>query len=107
MKASVRYDPHATCPLWDAFLEQVQPEEAMREYLYRIWGYSLTADYSEQAVFLNHGGGANGKIGRHGRAVHDRRGLRPGGPGRDAADQQEQAGPDPERRGPDGRARGS
>ena len=61
MKASVRYDPHATCPLWDAFLEQVQPEEAMREYLYRIWGYSLTGDYSEQSLFLNHGGGANGK----------------------------------------------
>ena len=61
MQAAVRYDPRATCPRWDQFFEQVQPEEAMREYLYRCWGYSLTADFSEQAVFLNHGGGANGK----------------------------------------------
>ena len=44
MQAAVRYDPGATCPRWDAFLEQVQPEKKMREYLYRIWGYSMTAD---------------------------------------------------------------
>lgn len=61
MKAAVRYDPQATCPRWDAFLEKVQPDPEMREYLYRIWGYSLTADTSEQSVFLNHGLGANGK----------------------------------------------
>ena len=61
MKAAVRYDPHAICPAWDAFLEQVQPEETMREYLYRVWGYSLTGDYSEQSIFINHGLGANGK----------------------------------------------
>ena len=61
MRGGVAYDPTAACPLWDAFLAQVQTAEDMRQYLYRIWGYSLTADSSEQAVFLNHGGGANGK----------------------------------------------
>ena len=61
MQAAVRYDPEATCPTWDTFLEQVQPEETMREYLYRVWGYSLTGDYSEQSIFLNNGLGANGK----------------------------------------------
>ncbi len=61
MKAAVRYDPQATCPRWDAFMEQVQPEKKMREYLYRCWGYSATGDTSEQSLFINHGGGANGK----------------------------------------------
>ena len=37
MRAAVRYDPEAACPLWDAFIEEVQPDEKMREYLYRIW----------------------------------------------------------------------
>jgi len=61
MQAAVRYDPRATCPRWDEFFAQVQTEEDMRQYLYRVWGYSMTADFSEQAVFINHGGGANGK----------------------------------------------
>jgi putative DNA primase/helicase len=61
MRAAVSYDPGATCPGWDVFFEQVQPDPEMREFLYRIWGYSLTGDASEQCVFLNHGSGANGK----------------------------------------------
>ena len=61
MKVAVSYDPGATCPRWDAFFEQVQPDELMREYIYRCWGYSMTGDFSEQAIFLNHGNGANGK----------------------------------------------
>ena len=61
MKAGVRYDPEAICPAWEDFFEEVQPDKNMREFLYRVWGYSMTADYSEQAVFINHGGGANGK----------------------------------------------
>ena len=61
MRAAVSYDPEATCPAWDAFLAEVQPDQRMREFLYRIWGYSLTADYSEQAIFINHGRGSNGK----------------------------------------------
>jgi putative DNA primase/helicase len=61
MRAAVGYDPEATCPAWDAFLAEVQPDPRMREYLYRVWGYSLTGDASEQAVFINHGRGSNGK----------------------------------------------
>ena len=61
MKAGVRYDSGALCPAWDAFFAQVQPEEEMRAFLYRCWGYSMTGDYSEQAIFLNHGKGSNGK----------------------------------------------
>ena len=61
LQSGVSYNPNAICPAWDAFFEQVQPEETMREYLYRLWGYSMTGDFSEQAVFINHGVGANGK----------------------------------------------
>ena len=61
MQAAVSYDPEATCPRWNAFLAQVQPDPEMRAYLYRVWGYSMTADTSEQAMFLHQGNGANGK----------------------------------------------
>ena len=61
MQARVAYDPGALCPTWDAFLEEVQPEEKMRAFLYRIWGYSMTADTSEQALFISQGRGSNGK----------------------------------------------
>lgn len=61
MRAGVSYDPEALCARWDAFLAQMQPDPEMRAYLYRIWGYSLTGDYSEQTFFLHHGEGNNGK----------------------------------------------
>jgi putative DNA primase/helicase len=61
MRAAVSYDPEAACPRWDAFFEQVQPDPEMRAYIYRAWGHSLTGDASEQAVFINHGRGSNGK----------------------------------------------
>jgi putative DNA primase/helicase len=61
MQANVLYDPQAQCPTWDDFLAQVQPDPEIRQYLYRIWGYSLTASLAEQAIFLHHGSGANGK----------------------------------------------
>lgn len=66
MQAAVSYDPDASCPRWDAFLAEVQPDPEMRAYLYRIMGYSMTADTSEQAIFLHHGDGANGKSVFHG-----------------------------------------
>jgi putative DNA primase/helicase len=59
--APVSYDPNATAPTWTAFLERVQPDEEMRAFLQRAVGYSITGDTSEQCMFINHGGGANGK----------------------------------------------
>jgi putative DNA primase/helicase len=60
-QASVFYEQHAKCPDWDDFLAQVQPDPEIRDYLYRIWGYSLTGSVREQAIILHHGKGANGK----------------------------------------------
>jgi len=59
--AAVDYDPAATCPEWDRFIEDVQPNEDMAHYLQAMLGYSLTADTTEQKVFFLTGEGSNGK----------------------------------------------
>jgi putative DNA primase/helicase len=59
--APVSYDPDATAPTWAAFLERVLPSEDLRAFVQRAVGYSATGDTSEQCMFINHGGGANGK----------------------------------------------
>jgi putative DNA primase/helicase len=55
------FDPKATCPLFDAFLETVQPTEDMRDFLDTWAGYSSLglADAQKMAVF--YGEGSNGK----------------------------------------------
>jgi putative DNA primase/helicase len=59
--AGAGYDPDAPAPTWAAFLERVLPGEELREFVRRASGYSATGDTSEQCMFINHGGGANGK----------------------------------------------
>jgi putative DNA primase/helicase len=59
--APVEYRPDAAAPAWAAFLERVLPSEELRGFVQRAGGYSATADTSEQCMFINHGGGANGK----------------------------------------------
>lgn len=55
------YDPKAVCPLFDAFLERVQPNAEMRDFLDRWGGYNALglADAQKMAVF--YGEGQNGK----------------------------------------------
>ena len=67
------YDPTATCPLWEAFLdramggnpdlfeEELNKVSRMVGYLQRVLGYSLTGSTSEKAVFVPFGEGNNGK----------------------------------------------
>lgn len=57
----VAYDPKAGCPIFDTFLKRILPSEAVREYVQRFFGYSLTALTKEQVFMLFHGEGANGK----------------------------------------------
>ena len=60
-QASADYDPDATCPLWLATLERIQPNLEMRAFLQRCIGYALTGLTREQVMFLIYGRGANGK----------------------------------------------
>ena len=54
--------PRGNCPLFLAFLDRIMGgDEALIAYLRRVFGYCLTGDTSEQAIFFNHGGGQNGK----------------------------------------------
>jgi putative DNA primase/helicase len=55
------YDPRASCPRWEAFLEKIIPDPDVVDFLWRALGYSLTGDTSEQVFFLLHGSGQNGK----------------------------------------------
>jgi putative DNA primase/helicase len=60
--APVRYDSHATCPTWDAFLDRIMAgNQNLVEYLQRVLGYCLTGKVGEQALFFGYGTGANGK----------------------------------------------
>lgn len=56
----VEYDPAAPHPLFDAFLERVQPDRDMREFLKRWLGLSMTGVKMQRLAFF-YGGGANGK----------------------------------------------
>ena len=60
--APVPFDPAATCPTWDRFLDRIMDgNRDLLDYLRRAVGYSLTGDVGEQCLFILHGGGANGK----------------------------------------------
>jgi putative DNA primase/helicase len=56
------FDPKATCPLWEGFLEQVLETDRERIALIRQWfGYCLTDDTTQQKFVVAIGEGQNGK----------------------------------------------
>jgi putative DNA primase/helicase len=60
--APVTYDPTATCPRWEAFLEKIMAGDEDRiRYVQKALGYALSGDTREQCFFILHGTGANGK----------------------------------------------
>lgn len=61
--APVTYDPTATCPTWDKFLNDAMGGDVtMIDYLARLIGYSLTAEIRDHMLVFFHGPkGANGK----------------------------------------------
>lgn len=61
LQSSVAYKPDAAAPRFEAFLERCLPDPEIRDYLQKATGYSLTGSMAEQAMFLHHGPGANGK----------------------------------------------
>jgi putative DNA primase/helicase len=60
--APVTFDTGAQCPLWLRFLDRIMAgNKVLIAYLQRVAGMCLTADIREQALFIFHGQGANGK----------------------------------------------
>lgn len=57
----VGYDPRARAPMFEAFLERIQPDGEMRRFLQRWFGLSLTGLTGEQKLVFLYGAGANGK----------------------------------------------
>lgn len=58
----VDYNPAATCPKWQTFLDRIFNHDAeLIEYMQKAVGYSLTGSTKQQVWFLCFGHGANGK----------------------------------------------
>ena len=56
------YDSSAQCPKWLEFLHQItEGNQELIDYLQRMAGYCLTGSCREQAMFVLHGSGQNGK----------------------------------------------
>jgi putative DNA primase/helicase len=61
-QARVPYEPEARCERWQQFLHEVFADDTdLIEFIQRAVGYSLTADTTEQCLFVAYGPGANGK----------------------------------------------
>jgi putative DNA primase/helicase len=55
------YDETAQAPQFAAFLERIQPDPKMREFLARLLGHALMGKVTEHILPIFHGVGANGK----------------------------------------------
>ena len=61
-QATVEFFPEATCPQWEAFIEQITGGDTeYAKYIQSAVGYSLTGKTTEQVLFFLYGIGANGK----------------------------------------------
>jgi putative DNA primase/helicase len=59
--APVEYHPDATCPTWDRFLCEAQPDPEIRAFLACLAGYSLTGSTRDHVLPIHYGKGRNGK----------------------------------------------
>ncbi len=55
------YNPDAVCPMFDAFINQVQPDEACRRVLSEYIGYVFVRSLKLEKLLMLYGSGANGK----------------------------------------------
>jgi putative DNA primase/helicase len=55
------FDPDATCPRWEKFMEEIFPDQALRNFVRKAAGYSLSGHTTEHFFMFLHGRGANGK----------------------------------------------
>lgn len=56
------YDPDCAIPLWAELLQKITlGNNQLQRYIQKAFGYALTGDTSEQALFILYGTGSNGK----------------------------------------------
>jgi putative DNA primase/helicase len=55
------YDPEATCPQFEGFIERVLPDPGIRSYVQRALGYSLLGEADQRSLFLICGPSGTGK----------------------------------------------
>lgn len=55
------YDPHAQCPQWLRFLNQMLPEQDAQQILAEYVGYCLTGHVKAEKMLVLYGRGSNGK----------------------------------------------
>ncbi len=60
-QAGADYYPDARGEVFEAFLERIQPDPAMRKYLGRLLGHTLVGELIEHVMPIFYGEGANGK----------------------------------------------
>jgi putative DNA primase/helicase len=57
----VEFDPTAEAPHFHAFLAQILPDEEVRRFLQKLYGYALVGEQREAILPILHGSGSNGK----------------------------------------------
>lgn len=60
-KMNASYDPGAAQGRWYRFMEEVLPDQQVREYVQRVCGYMLTGSMTERAMMLLYGESGTGK----------------------------------------------
>lgn len=60
-QSPVIYNAAARCPQFEKFLAEIMPDEEIRSFLQRWFGYSMTGSIAEQVLTLHLGVGRNGK----------------------------------------------
>jgi len=62
LNTGINYQADAQTPRWGQFLAEIMDNnQELIDFLQRVVGYALTGDTSEQALFVLHGTGNNGK----------------------------------------------
>lgn len=61
LTSSIEYNPNARSVVWNNFLESVIPNEELRDWLQRYFGYSISGDISEHLFLFINGVGGSGK----------------------------------------------
>ncbi len=60
--AGAAFDPTANCPKWRAFIDAVTcGDDDLAKFQQRSFGLALSADQSEQRIWMHYGEGSNGK----------------------------------------------